>query len=344
MGGKARIDALDNGARPLTGLASRTLLLERLQESLDRTRSVAVGSVAVLVADIDQFKLVNDSFGHAAGDDLLVEVSRRWEQALRSEDLVARLGGDEFVVLCNDADEAEARLIADRMLQTLHAPINLQGRVVGVSASIGIAVTTACDGEQPDAAEILRYADAAMDEAKAQARGRTAVFNHGLIDRTQSHLRMYNELKEAVERNQLTLHYQPVVELTTGRMVGVEALCRWTHPERGVVPPDEFIPLAEQTGLIDQLDDWVLARACAEGVLMRAERSYRERLYRRQRFGWALVDARLRGFGQGDPARLGTPGVGACPGGHRKRRDAGSGRRAGRARTAACAGRRRGHR
>ena len=263
---------------PLTGLANRTLLMERLQGSLDCGSNVEAGAtaahVAVLVADMDQFKLVNDSFGHAAGDELLVEVSRRWGEMLIAPNLVARFGGDEFVVLCEDADEQAARDIGDQLLKTLEVPVVINGRPVAVSASIGIAVAsqvqTSTATSSAVASDLLRYADAAMYQAKSLGRGRTAVFDHRLIDRAQSRLRLFTELKSAIERDELILHYQPVVELSTGRLLGVEALCRWVHPVRGLVPPDQFIPVAEETGLVDVLDAWVLRRACSDGARMRA--------------------------------------------------------------------------
>ena len=260
---------------PLTGLANRTLLMERLQKSLDcRGGELDASSVAVLVADMDQFKLVNDSFGHAAGDELLVEVSRRWGETLIGANLVARFGGDEFVVLCEDAGEQVARDLGGRLLATLAAPIVIDGRPVAVSASIGIAVAsqvqTTTASSAAVASDLLRYADAAMYQAKSLGRGRIAVFDHRLIDRAQSRLRLFNELKSAIERDELILHYQPVVELSSGRLLGVEALCRWVHPVRGVVPPDQFVPVAEETGLVDVLDAWVLRRACSDGARMRA--------------------------------------------------------------------------
>jgi diguanylate cyclase (GGDEF)-like protein/PAS domain S-box-containing protein len=260
---------------PLTGLPNRTLLLERLQESLDRTRAAASGSVGVLVADVDQFKLVNDSFGHAAGDDLLIEVARRWQGVLRSQDTVARLGGDEFVILSEVAGESDGRQVADRLLNALVEPIELAGRAVAVSASIGIVVAGAdaagrsVSGAE-DAGTLLRYADAAMYEAKAQGRSRAAVFNAGLIEQARNRLDLCNDLKAAIEGDELRLAYQPVIDLATGVLIGVEALCRWSHPVRGNVPPDQFIAAAEQTGLIETLDRWVLRRACRDGADMRA--------------------------------------------------------------------------
>jgi diguanylate cyclase (GGDEF)-like protein/PAS domain S-box-containing protein len=252
---------------PLTGLANRALLLERTQNELDRHRIAPADFAAVLLADVDQFKLVNDSLGHASGDELLIEVARRWERVLRPQDMLARIGGDEFVVLCADGGGDESRLTAEKLRHALDDPIELAGRPVAVSASIGIAVAT---GDGGDADELLGYADAAMYEAKGKGRGRVAMFTPCLVAQAQNRLQLFNDLKAAIKRNELRLHYQPVVELATGKLLGVEALCRWTHPERGVVPPDEFIPVAEESGLIEELDRWVLRRACKDGASMRA--------------------------------------------------------------------------
>ena len=255
---------------PLTGLPNRAMLLERLQECLDADGGSTELPLAVLVADIDHFKLVNDSFGHACGDDLLIEVSRGWERLIAANDMVARLGGDEFVILCTGASEPEARQIASRLLDALVEPILLDGRHIAISASIGIALAPTSETSR-DAATMLRYADAAMYEVKAHGRGRTGMFDSRLITEARHRLDLYNDLKEALQRDELTLSYQPVIELATGRLLGVEALCRWTHPRHGYVPPDTFIALAESTGLIEALDRWVLLRACLDAAELRAE-------------------------------------------------------------------------
>ena len=262
----------------LTGLANRPVLVEKLQQALDGANDLRGRSVAVLVADIDQFKLVNDTLGHAAGDELLIEVPRRWEAVLRPTDVLGRLSGDEFVVLCVDAREEQARRIAARLQRALERPISLAARTVAINASIGIAVITggtvlgAAPGEPaPDAGAVVGYADAAMYAAKADGPGHAKVFNISLISRSRWRLRLINDLRVALESDALELHYQPVVELGTGRLLGVEALCRWTHPERGVVSPGEFIVAAEESGLIGALDRWVLERACRDAAAMRAE-------------------------------------------------------------------------
>ena len=256
---------------PLTGAANRSLLLERLTEVLRPVESTAARSVAVLVADLDQFKFVNDSFGHSAGDELLVEVARRWQGLLRPADTLARLGGDEFVVVCHESESVAAE-IATRLLRALDLPISLAGRSAAISASIGIAAVTTGAGLDAgvDASTLLGYGDLAMYEAKSKGRGRIAVFTPRLAERARDRLHLLNDLKEALAGDELDLAYQPVVELATGQLLGVEALCRWTHPVRGVVIPDEFIPIAEETGLIEQLDGWVLRRSCREAAAMRA--------------------------------------------------------------------------
>jgi diguanylate cyclase (GGDEF)-like protein/PAS domain S-box-containing protein len=272
---------------PLTGLANRSSLVEQLQEALDASAEHrGRRSVAVLVADIDQFKLINDTLGHLAGDELLIAVSRRWEAALRGTDILARFGSDEFVVLCPGANDEQAQRIAARLQRALRRPLEVAGRTVAVNVSIGIAVVNrgrvqgAAAGEAPpDAGTLLGYADTAMYAAKAEGPGNSRVFSSVLISRSRGRLHLINDLRTALESDQLELHYQPVVDLVTGRLLGVEALCRWTHPERGVVPTSEFIVAAEESGLIDVLDRWVLRRACRDGAAMRGDGTLPPRAY-----------------------------------------------------------------
>jgi diguanylate cyclase (GGDEF)-like protein/PAS domain S-box-containing protein len=240
----------------LTGLPNRTLLTDRLGQALVRQERLGSGPVALLFADLDQFKLVNDSWGHDCGDELLVAVAQRLAAAVGPGDTVARFGGDEFVVLSEGTDEASARELADHLLAQLAEPFEISGRRAYLSASIGISMAPPAE---PD--EMLRHADAAMYKAKGSGRGRVAVFDRALAGDAAERLQLGNDLREALAADQLELHYQPIVELSTGRVLGVEALARWHHPERGDVPPSRFVAVAESVGLAPQLDRWALARA-----------------------------------------------------------------------------------
>jgi diguanylate cyclase (GGDEF)-like protein/PAS domain S-box-containing protein len=235
----------------LTGLANRALFTDRVEHALARTDR-ATTPVAALFVDLDDFKAVNDGSGHAAGDQLLIAVAERLRRVLRPSDTVARLGGDEFAVLIEDATHLrEVQAAADRVLAALSEPFPATwdgpGSEVRIGASIGIA--TAAAG-QHDGTELLRHADVAMYAAKEAGKGRSAVFAPDMDSAIIGQLQLKAELARAVERGEFTVHYQPTVELATGRLAGVEALVRWEHPDRGLVPPLDFIPLAEQTGLI----------------------------------------------------------------------------------------------
>jgi len=243
----------------LTGLANRALFADRLGHALARTDRGS-SSLAVLLVDLDDFKSVNDSAGHAAGDRLLQAVGDRLRTQLRPGDTIARLGGDEFAVLLEDADGATATVAAARVQDAL-AGLATEDGGTGVAASIGIAVGAA---GQHDAAELLRSADVAMYAAKQAGKGRSAVFEPDMDAAVIGQLQLKAELTRALADSELVVHYQPVVQLATGALSGVEALVRWEHPERGLVPPAEFVPLAEQSGLVVPLGRYVLTEACRQ--------------------------------------------------------------------------------
>ena len=247
---------------PLTGLPNRTLLLERASHWLDRAQRT-VNTAAVLFVDLDHFKVVNDALGHELGDQLLRTVARRLRGALRPSDTVARVGGDEFVVFCESIEsEQEALTVAKRLAATLDDPFQLGGHNHRVTASIGIAVW-----ERGATAEVMmRNADAAMYRAKERGRARFELFDAGMRQWSESWLTMEAELTRAMEEGELRNVYQPIVEPSDGRVVGFEALVRWHHPERGVVPPMDFIPVAEQIGMIVPLGHAVLREACEEAA------------------------------------------------------------------------------
>ncbi|HYY96234.1 MAG TPA: EAL domain-containing protein, partial [Pyrinomonadaceae bacterium] len=252
-------DALHDG---LTGLANRALFMDRLGQSVERAKRHRDYSFAVFFLDLDRFKLVNDSLGHLAGDRLLVEVGRRLRSCLRAGDTVARLGGDEFTILLDDIKDAgDAVRMAERAQSKLSKPFDLDGHEVFVSASVGIALS-AMDYSRPE--DILRDANTAMHGAKSNGKASYQVFDATMHDRALAMLRLETDLRRAAERGEYRLHYQPIVSLASGRLTGFEALVRWQHPERGLLYPEEFLALAEETGLIIQIDRWVLREACRQ--------------------------------------------------------------------------------
>jgi diguanylate cyclase (GGDEF)-like protein/PAS domain S-box-containing protein len=248
----------------VTDLPNRALFMNRLEHLLRRARrkSGAPLLFALVCLDVDRFKGVNDSLGHQQGDDLLVQIARRLETCVRPGDTLARLGGDEFTVLLEDIrSETDATRVAERIHKALAEPFTVGGTDVFISASLGIALSSS-GYVKPE--EMLRDADIAMYRAKSKGRSRHEVFDADMHRRAVSMLQLETDLRRAVERDECRLYYQPIVDLETGRMVGFEALLRWQHPRRGLVMPDVFIPLAEETGLITPLGLWSMREACRQ--------------------------------------------------------------------------------
>jgi diguanylate cyclase (GGDEF)-like protein len=252
----------------LTGLPNRTLILDRVEQMLARSARSQT-PVAALFVDLDNFKSINDTLGHGVGDQLLRAVAARLDGVIRNADALGRLGGDEFVVISEELSLAAGpELIAERLLEALKHPFKLgadkQTRLT-VTASIGIAI-----GERTSAEELLRDADIAMYRAKWDGKNRYAVFETGMQDTIQNRMELEMDLREALEHDQFFLAYQPTFDLSDMKPTGVEALIRWRHPVRGVVQPNDFIPLLEETGLIVEIGRWVLQQACRQGAAWRA--------------------------------------------------------------------------
>jgi diguanylate cyclase (GGDEF)-like protein/PAS domain S-box-containing protein len=251
----------------LTGLPNRTLFSDRVRMASSRR---GVHGFAIIYLDLDGFKLVNDTLGHAAGDQVLVEVARRLERLLRAGDTLARLGGDEFALLCEEVVDEDVRAIADRVIDSMSKSIEVQGRAITQAASIGIAMYSP-EGIPTEPDQMLGDADLAMYRAKAAGKSRYALFETwmraGATDRTA----LERELRAGIERDEITVHYQPEVDLKSGEITGAEALIRWQHPDRGLLEPAEFLHVAEASDLIMDLDDLVFRKACMQAATWRAE-------------------------------------------------------------------------
>ena len=253
----------------LTGLPNRTLLSKKIEFTIAYAQQNPDYLYGLLFIDLDRFKAINDSLGHAVGDRLLISVSKLLQKCVRENDIVARLGGDEFIILLDGIGSlSDATQIGERILQKLRSPFRLKGQNIFTSASIGIVFGS---NEYNDALDLMRDADIAMYQAKDRGKARYTVFDRAMYDEAIRLVELENSLRMALERREFIMHYQPIISLDNSELAGFEALIRWHHPQKGFVPPSEFIPIAEDTGLILDIGEWLLRESCLQLQLWREQ-------------------------------------------------------------------------